>query len=442
MKERVISLTRSFEWGMRIGFALSPLIAIAYLHYLVEPTLRFIDFGFHEFAIGVAISLSAFVAYVTWRCYRHSGEPFLFWVAQGLTGFTVTYLPHGLLTRTIECNDWLFILFGPASRVVMAACLLVGLLQYGRPAHDPQRRLALRPVWAGLTVFLLIDLAVAVFAVSPIAGSPWLRLGMESAAILLSVVAIIILMQRRIASPLMWMYALALAAFVQSSLSFMLALPWSHQWWLAHLIFAAGFFMLSYGILQAFHTTRAFSLVYGQEEMMRRLEHANNELERLAAHDSLTGAVNRRHFLARSAEEMARARRQGTPITLLILDLDHFKAINDRHGHPAGDAVLVAVVERAQEIVRLPDLVGRFGGEEFVILLPGSTAEQAASVGERIRAAIADRPVPASGEMLHVTASIGIAAFGPDGETIESVIKAADERLYRAKDAGRNRVVN
>lgn len=439
--DRAEGLTRIFEWAMRIGFALSPLLAITYLHFFVDPAQRFIDFAFHEIAIGVAIALSAFVSYVTWRCYRHSGEPFLFWVAQGLTAFTAIYLPHGLLTRTVECNSWLFILYGPASRVVMLACLLIGLLHYGQAPHDEARRLRTKPFWTGLAIFLAIDIVVALLASSSIAGSPWLRMGMESGAILCALVALGILLQRRIGSPLMWMYALALAAFIQSSLSFMLALPWNHQWWLAHLIFAAGFFMLSYGVVQAFHTTRAFSTVYDQEEMMRRLEHANNELARLAARDPLTGAANRRHFLGRVDEELARAERHDAPLSLLMLDLDRFKLINDHHGHQAGDAVLIAVVERIQDVLRLPDMIGRLGGEEFVVLLPGSTATQAAGVAERIRLAISQTPIATSAGPLGVSASIGVAEFGPDGGSIENVLKAADARLYLAKSGGRNRVV-
>jgi diguanylate cyclase (GGDEF)-like protein len=434
--------TRLFEWVMRIGFALTPALAITYLYLFISPTLRFIDFAFHEIAIGIAIGLSAFVSYVTWRCYRHSGEPFLFWVTQGLAGFTAIYLPHGLLTRTVECNSWLFILYGPASRVVMMVCLLIGLLQYGRPVHDEVQRSDKRPFWLGLGLFVLIDLGVAVLAQSPIAGASWLRTGMESSAIIGAVIGLGVLLVRRIDSPLMWMYALALSAFAQSSFAFMLSLAWNHLWWLAHLIFAAGFFMLSYGILQAFHTTRAFSTVYSQEEMMRRLEHANDELERLAAKDPLTGAANRRHFIACVEAELGRAQRNAMPIALLMMDIDHFKAVNDMYGHQAGDTVLVSVVERTQQILRPPDQIGRYGGEEFVVLLPGSTAAQAACVGERIRMVIEQTPVPLQAQdELHITLSIGVAEFGADGTTLDQVIEAADTRLYQAKTSGRNRVV-
>lgn len=438
---RILRLTRAYEWLLRAGFALAPLAAVVYVAGVTDPGLRFVDYVFHEVAIGVMVALSGFVAYVTWRCYRHSGEPFLLWVALGLTGFTVVYLPHGALTHTADCNIRLFLLYGPVSRVVMVFCLFVGLLHYGDPVHDQARRLRLAPLWWGLGLFSLIDVAVAALALSPVSAAPWVRIALEAGAIAMTLASLAEMLWRRIDTPLMWMYALAMCAFAESCLAFVYAQPWNHLWWLAHLIFAGGFFMLSFGVIQAFHTTRAFATVYSQEELMRRLERANRELEHLAAFDALTGAATRRHFLDRVAEELARAARNGSSVSLLMLDLDHFKSVNDGYGHPAGDAVLVAFVERMREIVRGADLIGRLGGEEFVVLLPDSVGRRAAQVGERIRAVMDAVPVLVEGGVLRITVSIGVAQFGVDGDTVEAVIKVADERLYRAKHEGRNRVV-
>jgi diguanylate cyclase (GGDEF)-like protein len=233
-----------------------------------------------------------------------------------------------------------------------------------------------------------------------------------------------------------------MAFFAQSSLSFLLAKPWDHQWWLAHAIFAGGFFILSYGILQAFHTTRAFATVYSQEEMMRRLEDANADLERLAATDALTGAASRRYFLNRLREELAKAERTLEPLSLLMMDIDHFKTVNDRYGHQAGDATLVTFVERMRDVLRVPDVLGRLGGEEFCALLVGSSLTQATTVAERIRAAVEAGSIELDNGELQITVSIGVAEFGSDGTSIEAVIGAADDRLYRAKAQGRNCVVS
>lgn len=429
-----LSLTRAMEWAMRIGFALVPSIAIVYLAEFQTPDQRFISHHFHEFAIAVAILLSGFVAHVTWRCYRHSGEPFLHWVAQGLTGFTVVYLPHGVLTTMAEHNMVLFLLYGPASRIVMAGCLFIGLLRWGWPNDTPPQRADTRSFWRGIAVFLLIDVLVAVLAYSPAAHHPLARLSMEIGALSLSVVGILLILARRIDTPLMWLYTIALAAFAQSSVGFLLASAWDHQWWLAHLIFAAGFFVLSYGVIQAFHTTRAFATVYSQEDMMRRLAD-------LAATDSLTGVANRRHFLERFQEEMARRERRGDALALLAMDIDHFKQVNDRHGHSAGDATLIAFAGRTRELLRPTDLIGRIGGEEFCVLLPGVGREQAAVAAERIREAMVGHPVATGRTTVDVTVSIGVAEAGVDGDSIEALMRVADERLYRAKAEGRNRVV-
>jgi len=209
-------------------------------------------------------------------------------VAQGLTGFTLVYLPHGVLTRMAECNIWLFLLYGPVSRIIMACCLFIGLLHFNHEPDSSEVRLSTKQIWLGIAVFLAVDLGVAYVSYSPLAGNPWLRLSMETVSILLAIIGIGMVYWRHITSPLLQIYAFSLALFAQSSISFCLAKPWGHQWWLAHVIFAGGFFTLSYGICQAFLTTRSFANVYSQEEMMNRLTvrtqelyKKNNELETL-----------------------------------------------------------------------------------------------------------------------------------------------------------------
>lgn len=434
-------LTRIFAWATRIGFALLPAVAIAYLHFFSDPAQRFSHHASHEAAIALAVTLSAFVSFVTWRCYRESGEPFLYWLAQGLTGFTVVYLLHGALTRTADHNAWFFLIFGPASRVVMNACLFIGLLRFGMAPDPLEVRHSTKPFWRGMTIFLSLD--VVILAMGSLQGvhAQWFRLIAEACSIVLTLACLAVMLRRRISSPLMNLYLLAIAFSAQASLAFLLAKPWNHMWWLAHMISAGGFFALSYGIVEAFHTTRAFSTVYSQEEMMRRLEHANRELERLAATDALTGAANRRHFMLRASEELTRSERSGEPFSILMMDIDHFKNVNDTHGHAAGDATLVAFAARTRDMLRAHDLFGRFGGEEFIVLLPGSGAGQAIGVAERIRSAMEHEPIAGPAGELRVTVSIGIAEYGSDGDSVDALISAADDRLYRAKEGGRNRVV-
>ncbi|MFH1499585.1 MAG: GGDEF domain-containing response regulator [Verrucomicrobiota bacterium] len=165
------------------------------------------------------------------------------------------------------------------------------------------------------------------------------------------------------------------------------------------------------------------------------------ELRRLATHDALTGLHNRREFDRRLVEEVARARRFGRPLSLVLLDLDRFKSINDTHGHPAGDAVLVEVARRLSADVRRTDRLARHGGEEFALLLVETAQDAALAQARRLLTLIAEAPVVLpDGGTLTVTASAGVAGLTADGDEL-SLVRAADEALYRAKAAGRGRAL-
>jgi len=174
-------------------------------------------------------------------------------------------------------------------------------------------------------------------------------------------------------------------------------------------------------------------------EANAHLERANRRLEELATTDELTGLCNRRHFLETLGQECRRASRTGADLALAMLDLDHFKAVNDTYGHAVGDQVLVRAAAIMRHVARATDVVARYGGEEFMILMPETSAEEALHAAERIRAQIAGRPVCDGPHDTGVTASLGISALkdgGPGGP--EHLIRRADEALYAAKQAGRN----
>lgn len=163
-------------------------------------------------------------------------------------------------------------------------------------------------------------------------------------------------------------------------------------------------------------------------------------VERQALVDGLTALANRRHCEEELEAELVRAERLGGATALVFADLDDFKAVNDRHGHPAGDAVLCAFAELLRESVREIDTAGRFGGEEFMLVLPGTDAVGAANVAERVRAALAERViVTPGGAAIRITASFGVATAPPTA-TVAELISAADKALYDAKHAGKNRV--
>ncbi|MCZ8252235.1 MAG: GGDEF domain-containing protein [Hylemonella sp.] len=160
------------------------------------------------------------------------------------------------------------------------------------------------------------------------------------------------------------------------------------------------------------------------------------EFEHIASHDPLTNVLTRRVFMDACAQELARCRRHGRSMALLLMDIDHFKVVNDTHGHQMGDRVLLDFAQRITALLRRPDLLARFGGEEFVLLLPETSQEEAVAVAERILARVAE---PADG-LPSITVSIGLATNRPDEAEIDTLLARADRALYKAKDEGRSRV--
>jgi len=171
----------------------------------------------------------------------------------------------------------------------------------------------------------------------------------------------------------------------------------------------------------------------------RRLAEVNQRLEVLATTDELTGLMNRRAILARLEEELTRSRREGTLLSLVMMDLDNFKQINDERGHTAGDAVLRECCRRLTAATRPYDQLGRMGGDEFLLLLPGENQNAALAVAERMRSAIGNEPFPAgAGPPFRPTASLGVTE-AVDAPSTETILTVADNRLYEAKALGGDR---
>lgn len=165
------------------------------------------------------------------------------------------------------------------------------------------------------------------------------------------------------------------------------------------------------------------------------------ELRRQAITDALTGLANRRHLLEVGEKELQRRVRSHEPLALLMLDIDHFKHVNDTWGHPAGDEVIRSVAQACNAVVRITDTVGRLGGEEFAVLLPMTNVTAAVEIAERLRQRIAAGQVVWQGQQISFQVSIGVAAATDEQDTIAALIARADAALYLAKQAGRNRVV-
>ncbi len=338
----------------------------------------------------------------------------LLMVAAGYGGIAMRDVLPNLLSITI------------ANTLLMAANLMffrAVRIFLGKPLHDP----------FGLAV--LAATAVMMFVFSEIVPN------LQARILFISAVSVVLFARNALE------LRTEVPPEVRSSHTFMQVV----YWFVAVVVavrFCATLYMPAGGLLAPSVPQSAFFLVvllvctagtFGNFWM--EVQHLHLELARQAARDSLTGLLNRRSFMAELERELARARRGGGILSLAMLDLDHFKVLNDAHGHPAGDEVLRAIAASMQASVRKPDVLGRYGGEEFTLLMPDTDAQMAVSVCERIRIAVQMSGVEWGGSRLSITISGGVAAFALNGTSADALIAAADAALYEAKHAGRNRVV-
>lgn len=180
------------------------------------------------------------------------------------------------------------------------------------------------------------------------------------------------------------------------------------------------------------------NIVFSDITLLKQKEH---ELFILSTTDSLTGAYNRRYFMDAAAREFKQFLRHGTPLSLMVMDIDYFKRINDSFGHAVGDDAIKAFVNAGLGSLRQEDVLGRMGGEEFAVLLPQTTVEGAVAIAERLRRRVADITIEARGERAGFTVSIGVTQAVTSDASIETGLNRADRALYEAKATGRNRVV-
>ncbi|GEM87620.1 GGDEF domain-containing protein [Meiothermus granaticius] len=194
------------------------------------------------------------------------------------------------------------------------------------------------------------------------------------------------------------------------------------------------------GVLIAMVVAGSVSLLFGgiQLRLLQRLEQTREELHRLSITDELTGAYNRRYFLAQATQAFAQARAQGEPFALVLFDADDFKRVNDTYGHLAGDRVLQQVVKAARSSLRKGDLLARWGGEEFIALLPGTGREEALRVAQRLQEGMLQTSLGL--EEFRITMSFGVAVCQPSMRDLDDLLSQADDALYRAKAQGKNRI--
>lgn len=193
---------------------------------------------------------------------------------------------------------------------------------------------------------------------------------------------------------------------------------------------------------------RQFALLVDEREANRKLQQEIEErqlleaqLRHMASTDPLTGIANRRHFFEQAEREFHRAQREGTPLAICMVDIDLFKTLNDHHGHAVGDLVLTTVASCCASVLRETDLIGRYGGEEFVIALPQADLETATFIAERLRHKVTSLRLPMLDESQRLSVTVGISQVEPDEAKLESALQRADDALYAGKSQGRNCVI-
>jgi diguanylate cyclase (GGDEF)-like protein len=207
------------------------------------------------------------------------------------------------------------------------------------------------------------------------------------------------------------------------------------------LIFVMSTMSFGFAALLAQHRANTRQLEARVQERTAELSAANRQLEQLAVTDALTGVLNRRALFNMMRREMAREQRHHLMLAVLVFDIDHFKAVNDRYGHLAGDAVLQRVAEVTRRVIRHWDAIARYGGEEFVVVATETDRASALELAERVRRALRSTDIALDQGVLRVTASVGVAMLHPDDTEPEQLIRRADQAMYAAKAAGRDRVV-
>lgn len=364
------------------------------------------------------------VGATTWLAYIHrSTVRGPTWWAIGIAFVAAGYfllLPRGILP------DFLTIVCANSLLVAGLLCLLTGLERF--------RRRRLRRRW-WLVILTLTAIGLLVFTY----GFPSLLARISVMGLAVSAVAIAILFELRLIARergvpgvifLAITFGAALAAFIVRSVASLFTERASPGLFEGSALQSAFFLFLlvvilsmSYGFL--------FLTAFGLQM----------DLDRLAHRDELTGLHNRRAFMARARAELAQAIRYGRPLSLVMLDLDHFKQINDSLGHAAGDEALVLFAQMAKESLREHDVCARIGGEEFGLLLPETATEQAALVVERLKLRLVARPLDFDGRLVTLAFSAGICALRDERQELAELLRCADRLLYQAKESGRNKIL-
>jgi len=280
-----------YKRAVLAGAMALPILGAAYLWFLVDPQRTFYSALFHEGVTALTVLAAAVLAAAAYRNYHRSGDPFLRHVCLGFLGFIFVYTPHGLLTRLADHHATAFLMFGPAARLVLSIYLLIAVLHFYDLPDEPALRSKRFQWWPHLLSFTLLDLLLYSLTMSPTGLSLGNVTIAESLALTGTGIAVAVTVSQRIRASLMSFHLFALLLFVQACAAFLLGRPWSHLWWFAHFIGAAGVCVLGYAMVRVFETTNSFHTAYDEGELFEKLRARSQELE--AANRQLTAFSDR-----------------------------------------------------------------------------------------------------------------------------------------------------
>ena len=449
-----------------LAVTITLLPSLLLIYFLSKPYEPWQNVDFHYYSVGFSSILALVVGVFAYFEYKRMNHYKIYFLAVGFIGVAILYAFHGLITPGKSIVSFVsmkqhinsFVFFGDMSR------LWVSLFFIPQTLVNNSRNLNIH--WISLVGIAILLLSFSVLMLMYPESFPNIKHenGQDTYfAIIVKVLTTIFLVITAVRYYEAWriirnvpLLALIIgsALLAQTPIIFMLSKPWGSAWWLAHNVYLLSFIIIGLGLLYSLKYEKIHFFDIGSileermhtieaqkkemEELAQELVLANMELEKIAFYDSLTGALNRRRFGELAQVEKDRAVRYKQPLSLIIIDIDRFKNINDKYGHNTGDLFLIELVKIINSGLRKSDVLARWGGEEFVILTPNQKLVDAVEIANRIRVKIERSEII---EKEKITVSMGVSEF-LEVDDLESCIKRADIALYKAKADGRNRVVS
>jgi diguanylate cyclase (GGDEF)-like protein len=441
---------------LAIMLIILPILVYYYLSTYRTEISNHGDFHFYYVIISSIIAfLLGFAAYLE---YKKSKVEKIFYISIGLIGVGVFYTFHALVTPNMTIvklfefpdivnNISVFVLFGDLSRLWLAIMMFV-------PDNFFERNNQIKKYFNGYTLIIIaIILTGSVYygLLTPEVFPVFTNADFSNTnfAILTKIVTLLFIGMNVLryyysykakSNIVILFFIVGLGLIMETVIVFMISKPWSSSWWLAHNLFLASYIVIGFGVMYSYFSKEKYGFfdVFGQiEKYTKLLEEKNLELNTIANCDSLTGLSNRRHFMMTAQEYIKEAEAVNGTFTLMFIDLDHFKTINDKYGHETGDQLLKIISKKISSLIKSTDIASRVGGDEFVLLIKNVTQTQFEDIATRILDRVTE-PIVIGGNICHVGASIGISTFPNDGSTIDDLLSKSDEAMYSVKKEGRN----